>query len=96
MDVVITKHAQERLRQHYGEQTIPVSAEIRDALEAERYASTRPTWSYLNGERRKRQHKGTPVRFLWPEDRSRIYVVSRRLGGRLLVLLTVYPVEPRW
>lgn len=93
MDVYIevTRHALDRAEQHFPELALSrerIIAEVLGGITDGRMATKLPTWSVQPGRRRAR---GQPwIRFVWSEDRTRVYPIDRR--QRHVTVITVIRV----
>lgn len=72
-----------------------IAKEVSAALSEGRYSSREPKWSgngaHRAGRTRNPKERDRSIRFVWPPDESRIYLVDRKNGGTAVVVTCIKP-----
>jgi hypothetical protein len=92
-DVLVTGHARQRALERALIGVQLVAYEVAQAIEAGRMAVNEPAWTVGERERDRadRTHAGAKrgkLRWVWPPEQTRAYLISRR-GGRWIVVTVI-------
>lgn len=99
--VEVTYHAVEQFKKRFPSESgaqgylrLLIAAEVEDALNHNRYSTKQPIWSrsdgYRSRGRRNRTELDRTLRYVWTENRRRIYLIDRR-GIAIRVVTSINP-----
>lgn len=100
--VHVSRHALEqylaRWPNQFGTPFEVIAREVLDALENHRYSTKEPKWAQKNPRRRSvgfrngSRERDRSLRYVWTEDRKRVYLVDKS-GGVSYVVTAISPQE---
>ena len=99
--IEVTYHALDQFRDRFPEDNgssghvrLLIANEVEDALYHNRYSTKQPRWARANGHRsrgRRNKHEiDRTLRFVWTEDKRRMYLIDRR-GLIIRVITSINP-----
>ena len=99
--VEVTWHALEQFQKRFSDEAgssgylrLLIASEVESALAHNRYSTKQPRWArsdgYRSRGRRNRHEIDRTLRFVWTEDKRRMYLIDKR-GAMVRVITSINP-----